>query len=97
MLQRQGQVGPDGEPTTTVRRPAPAATHRPPERERVGLPERVAQYLREVRNELAKVAWPDRAEVTNYSLVVFITLVVLILLIFALNWIFSKGVFYLYK
>jgi preprotein translocase subunit SecE len=93
LMQRQGQVTEDGTPAT--RRPT-APPRRPPEPEKAGIPERTGQYLREVKIELAKVAWPDRSEVTNYSVVVFVTLVVLVLLIFFLNWIFAKGVFALY-
>ena len=36
-----------------------------------------AQFLREVRGELRKVAWPTRAEVVNYSIIVLVALVVL--------------------
>jgi preprotein translocase SecE subunit len=43
------------------------------------------------------VAWPSRAEVVNYSVIVFIVLVVLIALIFCLDWAFGKFVFYLFS
>jgi preprotein translocase subunit SecE len=97
LLQRQGQLAADGTPTTT-RRAASAATaaRRPPE-QRASLPRRFAQYLKEVRGELAKVLWPHRPEVINYSTVVLSTLVFLALLIFALNFVFAKGVLFLFK
>ncbi|MDA8032689.1 MAG: preprotein translocase subunit SecE [Actinomycetota bacterium] len=57
---------------------------------------RVAEYFREVRAELAKVLWPKRAEVVNYSTVVLTTLVLIALLIFGLNYVFAKGVLHLY-
>src|SRR5579875_2858505 len=40
------------------------------------------QFLHEVNVEMRKVAWPTRAETLNYSTVVFITLAVIIALIF---------------
>ena len=35
------------------------------------------QFLREVRGELRKVAWPTRAEVVNYSIIVLVAIVLL--------------------
>ena len=35
-----------------------------------------AQYLREVRDEMRKVAWPKRPEVRRYSIIVLITVIV---------------------
>jgi preprotein translocase SecE subunit len=60
-------------------------------------PFRVGQFFREVRSELRQVAWPNRAEVINYTVVTFATLVLLIGLIFVLNYAFAKGVFWLFK
>jgi preprotein translocase subunit SecE len=60
-------------------------------------PFRLGQFFREVRSELRQVAWPTRAEVINYSLVTFFTLVLLIGLIFVLNYAFAKGIFWLFK
>ncbi len=99
MLQRQGQLGEDGAPA--ARRPPAAGgtppTRRPPAEKRASLPVRIAQYLREVRVELSKVLWPKRPEIVNYSTVVITTLVLLTLLIFGLNYVFAKGVLFLYK
>ncbi len=83
-LQRQGQLGPDGEPATRKReqtRPTVAATQR-----RV----RPREFLHEVNVELRKVAWPTRAETINYSTVVFVTLALLMALIFGLDLVFTK-------
>ncbi len=88
MLQRQGH---DVEGTAPPRRTA-QPPRRPPRRE----PFRVGQFVREVRSELRQVAWPNRAEVVNYTTVTFATLVALIILIFLLNYAFSKGVFWLF-
>jgi preprotein translocase subunit SecE len=43
------------------------------------------QFLHEVNVEMRKVAWPTRAETLNYSTVVFVTLAVLMALIFVLD------------
>ena len=55
-----------------------------------------ANFVREVRAELRKVAWPTRAEVRQYSFVVFFTLVLLISLIFVLDYGASKSILYLF-
>ncbi len=95
LLQRQGQLGADGTPST--RRVTPVgASRRPPERERVGIVRRTGTYLKEVRSELAKVLWPRREEVVTYSSVVLTTLVLIALLIFGLNYMFARGVVFLF-
>jgi preprotein translocase subunit SecE len=48
------------------------------------------QFLHEVNVELRKVAWPTRAETINYSTVVFVTLAILMALIFGLDLVFTK-------
>ena len=91
MMQRQGQVGPDGAPVAQKReRPRP---------QQRAVKERTtpAQFFGQVRAELRKVAWPTRAEVVNYSVIVFVTLIILTALIFALDWAFGKAVFFLFK
>ena len=86
MLQRQGQLGPDGEPVAKRReRPAPQTKTK----EQRTSPR---QFLREVRAELRKVAWPTRAEVINYSVIVAVTVVILTSLIALLDFAFSKVV-----
>ena len=89
MLQRQGQLGEDGAPTRTKPQPRPAPR---PVKERTT----PRQYLREVRGELRKVAWPTKEEVARYSVIVLITVVVLTTFIFLLDYAFAKGVFFLY-
>jgi preprotein translocase subunit SecE len=90
MLQRQGQVGPDGE-AVRQRRATPAA--RPPKEKRTPLP----QFLREVRGELRKVAWPTRPEVINYSIIVLVTVVILTTLIALLDLGLGSAVLRLYE
>src|SRR5688572_950938 len=67
MLKRQGAIDEKGAPTRAVRQT---------KRERVG----PAQYLREVRDEMRKVAWPTRPEVVRYSIIV--TLCVLVYMVY---------------
>jgi preprotein translocase subunit SecE len=91
LMQRQGQVGADGAPVArreTQTRPASR-----PQRERVG----AAEFTRQVRAELRKVAWPTRAEVINFSTIVFVALVLLTGLIFGLDYAFGKAVIYLFE
>ena len=91
MMQRQGQVGEDGAPAVQKRpqpRPAPKpASQRTKPRE----------FLREVRAELRKVAWPTRGEVINYSTVVLVTLVLLMGLILVLDYVFAKIILIIFK
>jgi preprotein translocase subunit SecE len=103
LLQRQGQIDEEGAPTGGGRRPPP--TRRPPtgggaagpgRGEKASLPSRVVEFSREVRNELAKVAWPNRQEVVKYTIVVFVTLVFMTSLVFGLDAGFAKGVLFLF-
>ena len=55
------------------------------------------QYVREVREEMRKVAWPKRDEVINSSVVVLVAVVVLTLLIFGYDFLSSKFVLFLYS
>jgi preprotein translocase subunit SecE len=90
MMQRQGQVGRDGEP---VRREPPVRTAPRPADKRI----KAGEYLRQVRAELRKVAWPTRQEVIHYSLIVLIAVLVLTGLIFGLDFVFGKAVIWLLK
>ena len=91
MLQRQGQLGPDGEQTRPQRDSSAPARRAP--RERTG----PAEYVREVRSEMRKVAWPSREETMRLSGVVLFALVILTTLIFGLDWVSAKSVFWLFN
>ena len=54
--------------------------------ERVG----VRQYLREVRDEMRKVAWPKRPEVQRYSIIVIITVIVYTAFVGGFDWLFGQ-------
>ncbi|MDP9075114.1 MAG: preprotein translocase subunit SecE [Actinomycetota bacterium] len=93
LLQRQGQLGTDGEPVARKREPARPVTAPAAQRSRV----KPREFLHEVTVELRKVAWPTRAETINYSMVVFVTLVLVISLIFTLDYGFSVAARFLFK
>ncbi len=90
LLQRRGSVGSDGAPAPQESRPkaskGPTSTRTSP-----------VQFIREVRSELGKVAWPTRSETVNYSLVVFLALAILITAIFGLDYVSAKGALFLFK
>ena len=71
------------------RRPAPP----PPHRER----STAREFIREVRGELKKVAWPTKPEVVTSTIVVLIAVIFMTLLIFGLDLAFSKGVLQLFE
>jgi preprotein translocase subunit SecE len=71
------------------RRPAPP----PPHRERTT----AKVFVREVRGELKKVAWPTKAEVVTSTIVVLMAVIVMTLLIFGLDYVFAKGVLNLFS
>ena len=86
MLQRQGQMGPDGAPARRQPPPRPAPK-----------PQRTSptEFARQVRAELRKVAWPTSDEVINDSVIVGIALVLLTALIFVLDYGAGKLTFFL--
>ena len=97
MQQRQGQVEAEAEgapatDTTTLPRLRPER----PAKSELSPPAKVAEFGREVRSELRQVAWPTRVEVVNSATVVFITMVVLVVLIFLLNYAFAHSISWLY-
>jgi preprotein translocase subunit SecE len=85
-MKRQGGETP---PPAERRRPTPP----PPHRERTTPKE----FMREVRAELKKVAWPDRQEVVTSTVVVLIAVVLMTALIFGLDYVFAKGVLHLFS
>ncbi len=65
---------------------------RPIKRERTA----PTEFVREVRGELRKVAWPGRHEVTNYTLVVIVATMVLIGIVFVMDFVFGRLVFFIF-
>jgi preprotein translocase subunit SecE len=91
-LRRRGELGADGEPTRQRRAPAAAPVAKQKEKRTSPM-----QFLREVRGELRKVAWPTREETINYSLIVLVTVVILTAFIAAIDWLFAEAVFRLFE
>jgi preprotein translocase subunit SecE len=89
MMQRQGQVDAEGAPVAQRRQPP--RTAKPQKEERTS----PAQFFREVRSELRKVAWPTRSEVINYSIITLVTIVVLTTLVALMDWGFGEGILWL--
>jgi preprotein translocase subunit SecE len=52
----------------------------------------VRQFLKDVRQELRKVAWPTRKELVGYTIVVLVAVVFLTALVFGMDLSFSKAV-----
>jgi preprotein translocase subunit SecE len=86
---RQMKRGGETQAPAERRRPAPP----PPHRERTT----AKVFVREVRGELKKVAWPTKAEVVTSTIVVLMAVIVMTLLIFGLDLAFSKGVLNLFS
>ncbi len=97
MMQRQGQLEADGSPASAAKRTAGQPRPRPPAANEVSGRARIVEFFRDVRSELRQVAWPTRSEVVNSATVVFIVLVILAVLIFALNYAFSHAVIKLFS
>ena len=54
---------------------------------------RARRFVKEVRVELKKVAWPSRTEVFTYTVVVLVSVTFVTLVVFGLDYAFGKGVF----
>jgi preprotein translocase subunit SecE len=85
-MKNMGALTAAGSPART--QPAP----RPTKRERTSFP----QFLREVRAELRKVAWPTRPEVRSYSILVLVTVVVFTTAVTVLDYLFGTGALWLF-
>ena len=86
MMQRQKATPQDRADAVRQRR---AAIERPRERKRIRV------FLKEVRAELRKVAWPTRAELLGYTVVVLVAVVVLTSYVFGLDILFSRSVLHI--
>ena len=91
MLQKQGQLAPDGTPVAN--REAAAQRQASARKDRTS----PGEFLRGVRGELRKVAWPTRGEVFNLSMIVLFTLMIVMALIFVLDFAFAKSILFLFE
>ena len=79
-LRKMGALDEQGKPARAQRQPPKKKT------DRVG----PRQYLREVRDEMRKVAWPKGPEVKRYSIIVIITVVVYTALVGGFDYLFGE-------
>lgn len=80
--QKAGQLNADGSQVTVKDRRAPSKSLKT-ERTKPG------EFIREVRAELKKVAWPTREEVIRYSIIVFVALVIFTAFVFGVDYVFE--------
>ncbi len=67
---------------------AKGGVQRRPTRERASF----VQFMREVRQELRRVAWPSRQELVTFTIVTVVTTAILTGIIFGMDFVFKKGV-----
>jgi len=71
-----------------------------PERGRVPkkqpLPARISLFYRQVLAELRKVIWPTRKELITYTTVVIFFVLVVIAYVTSLDYVFGKGILYIF-
>jgi preprotein translocase subunit SecE len=67
---------------------------RPPTRRQRTSPR---QFLREVRGEMKRVAWPSHKEVASYSVVVLVTVTILMAVVLAMDSAFAWLVFRIFR
>ena len=89
MMQRQGQVGPDGTP-------APRRTSTQDVQRRRSDRATPREFFRQIREEMRQVSWPTRPEVVNYTTIVLFVLILMTSLVFGLGFGFSKFVTFLF-
>jgi preprotein translocase subunit SecE len=82
-LRKMGTLDAEGK---VSRAPRQAPQGRKKKSDRVG----PRQYLREVREEMRKVAWPKRPEVRRYSIIVIVTVVIYTALVAGLDTVFGR-------
>jgi preprotein translocase subunit SecE len=57
---------------------------------------RLVRFFREVVGELRKVIWPTRKQLLTYTAVVLVFVSFMVALVFGLDYVFAKGVFWLF-
>ncbi len=88
-MQKMGEVNEQGAPIRQARPTVAAQVAK----ERVG----PIQYIREVRDEMRKVAWPKWPEVRRYSIIVLVTVVIVTAFVGGLDAAFGILSGWLYK
>ena len=88
-MQKMGEVNEQGAPIRQARSTVAAQVAK----DRVG----PFQYIREVRDEMRKVAWPKWPEVRRYSIIVLVTVVIVTAFVGGLDSAFGILSGWLYK
>ena len=88
-MQKMGEVNEQGAPIRQARPTVAAQVAK----ERVG----PFQYIREVRDEMRKVAWPKWPEIRRYSIIVLVTVVIVTAFVGGLDSAFGILSGWLYK
>jgi preprotein translocase subunit SecE len=88
-MQKMGAVNDQGAP---IRQPRPTVAAQA-KKERTS----PAQYIREVRDEMRKVAWPKWPEIRRYSIIVLVTVVVITAFVGGMDAVFGILSGWLYK
>jgi len=57
-----------------------------------GSKSKMAKFLREVKGEFKKVSWPNKKELQAYTGVVFITVAVMVAVIWAMDAVLSRAI-----
>ena len=60
------------------------------------LPARMSLFYRQVLAELRKVIWPTRKELITYTTVVIVFVLVVIAYVTVLDYVFGKGILYIF-
>ena len=88
-MQKMGEINEQGAPIRQARPTVAAQVAK----ERVG----PIQYIREVRDEMRKVAWPKWPEIRRYSIIVLVTVVIVTAFVGGLDAVFGILSGWLYK
>jgi preprotein translocase subunit SecE len=81
--------------TATPEDSRPEKTSRRDRRKRGPLA-RFGLFNRQILAELRKVVWPSKQDLRQYTTVVIIFVVVMIALVSGIDWLFSKGTFWIF-
>ena len=52
----------------------------------------IAKFIREVRQETAKVTWPSRKETTQFTIMVFVMVTLVALFFLLVDWVLGTAV-----
>jgi preprotein translocase subunit SecE len=91
-MQKQGTIDKSGEMIAPQPRVPKTGKPKPEVKSTGSIISRLVQFKDEVRAELKKVVWPNRPEVTSYSTIVLMSVVIIGALIFGLDYGFIKVV-----